>query len=274
METNINFQTLKERIGASNSNASRNRNKYPIQEQATLKEIWEYGPCECDSSCTCKKFDCKSHWRLKHSLTFNDILSAFIRMFVDKRLHKKILDWINGTLPFPDKISNRASGSLLVLKDIRDDWEDSYPNALNHFKTLICDDWYNNYLKARWDFPIQKSVYKVKQYCLLTPDICSPYDTISRNQIIHCLKINDLTYFKMLNHLREKLITILRSENQTLSNFRRLDSPEKDLPFDANSISRRRANFDYGNTYSPEERPLSRIIDKYFYQPSVRKTGK
>ncbi len=52
----------------------KNKNLYPVQEQASLLEIWEYVPCECNEDCLCKFFDCSGHWKIKKGLTFFDIL--------------------------------------------------------------------------------------------------------------------------------------------------------------------------------------------------------
>jgi len=55
MVKEITQEWMKEQMDHSNSQAARNRNLYPIQEQATQVEIWEYVPCTCDENCSCKK---------------------------------------------------------------------------------------------------------------------------------------------------------------------------------------------------------------------------
>jgi hypothetical protein len=47
-----------EKIDFSNSQAAKNPNFYPIQEQVTQTEIWEYGPCDCHESFSCNKLGC------------------------------------------------------------------------------------------------------------------------------------------------------------------------------------------------------------------------
>ena len=269
MDLKNTFQDLKDKIAKSNKNAAKNRNYYPIQEQATLKEIWEYVPCECPSNCTCKKYQCSNHWKLKASLSFKEILPAFLRMFVDISLHDRIIGWIQGTRDCPSKIPPRASGLVFVLETLQKNWDNLYSDMLNHNKTLLCNDWCNASLQKQWDFPVRRpSVYRAKQFCVLFPDIGIPYDTNSRRKIINFLNFKGRSYFELLNELRKWILAILKSENQPLSNFRRLDSPADHLPFDRNFIIFRKENLNYGTTYSPVERPLSRIIDKYFYRPS------
>jgi len=270
MIRNASFQTIRKRIVDSNTNASRNRNLYPIQEQATLMEVWEYVPCECTGDCTCKKFGCTYHWKLRENLTFDDILPGFLRTFVDKRSHTKPRDWVSGNT-IPSRVSKRVKGAFPVLQEMKSNWSRLCLAALKHNKTLICGGWYTDFWKNQWNFPLRgTSIYKAKQFCVLLPDICIPYDTYSRNRILNCLDNTAFTYFEMLSNLRERIIGILESENGTLSQFRKLDCPGEQLAFDPNSISLRRKNFNYGTTYTPDERPISRIVDKYFYQPGSK----
>ena len=262
------LEDIKKRIADSNSNASRNRNLYPIQEQATLMELWKYLPCECDESCTCKKFGCSYHWNLKEKIAFDDLLPAFIRMFVDKGLHERLTGRIRGALPMSDTVPKRVQGALSVLKGIRDNWNKLYSEVLNHNKSLVCDNWYNDFWRNKWNFQVRgTSVYIAKQFCILLPDICIPYDTLSREKILNHSGSSANTYFGLLNEMRKSLINTLQSEYETLPNFRKLDSPQQQLPFNSNLISLRRESFNYGDDYTPSERPISRIVDKYFYQP-------
>lgn len=270
MTIDADFEKIRNRIIESNINASKNRNMYPIQEQATLEEIWEYSPCECDGSCACKKIGCKNHWMLKNNITFNDIVPAFLRMFVDIGLHERLQGWMNGNLRIPEIIPTRARGVLPIMIDMRNNWDKLYSEALNHKKTLLCSDWHNDYLKAQWDFPVRgTSVYEAKKFCILMPDICIPYDTFSRNSILSSIDNAD-TYYEMLYKLRECVIGILDSEKENLDKFRKLDSPQEQLKFDRNMISLK-TKYDYGSGYAPIERPITRIVDKYFYQPNISK---
>jgi hypothetical protein len=82
---------MKKVIDDSNSSAGNNPNLYPIQEQASLEEIWEYIHCNCEDDCTCKKYGCVRHWKLKKQINFNDYRSAFLRTFVNKKFHSSII---------------------------------------------------------------------------------------------------------------------------------------------------------------------------------------
>lgn len=252
----------------SNIEASQNMNHYPIQEQATLVEIWEYVSCECNDSCTCRRFGCTNHWTLKQNLTFRDILPAFLRMFVFRTQHGQIRARMNATTLTPVMANERFRVLLPVLYDIRDNWVTLCTEASNHRKTLICDDWCTSSWKDRWDFSVKDSVYKAKQFCILLPDVGIPYDCASRRRILYCLGNKVHTYLQLLSGLRDRIIDIMESESQTLVILRKLDSPEGQLPFDPDQISLPKGNINYGNTYTPAERPLSRIIDKFFFRPS------
>jgi len=277
MSCNIDFEDIRSRIAKSNIGGSQNPNKYPIQEQATLVEIWEYVSCECNDNCTCRKFGCTHHWTLKQNVIFGDILPAFLRMFVNKNQHRQIIAHMNDTTLTSDRLNKRVREVVPVLQDIRSNWRTLYSEVLNHKKTLVCDDWYTSFWKKEWNFSLSESVYKAKRFCVLLPDIGIPYDSSSRPKITSCLSNGVSTYFQMLKGLRSALIDIMERESQSLVNLRKLDSPHKQLPFNPSEISLPRNNFDYGNTYAPEERPISRIIDKSFYNPhetevSERKT--
>ncbi len=279
MSCNIDFEDIRSRIAESNTGGSQNTNKYPIQEQATLVEIWEYVSCECNNSCTCRKFGCTHHWTLKQNLTFRDILPAFLRMFVNKNQHTQIIAHMDDTTLASDTLNKRVQKAVPVIQDIRSNWRTLYSEVLDHKKTLICDDWYASFWKKQWNFSLSETIYKAKRFCILLPDIGIPYDSSSRPKIISCLGNDVSTYFQMLEGLRGVLIDIMEQERQDLPNLRKLDSPHEQLPFDPSKISLPRNNFDYGNTYAPEERPISRIIDKSFYNPhetelSENKTGR
>jgi len=277
MSCNIDFEDIRSRIAESNIGGSQNANKYPIQEQATLVEIWEYVSCECNDNCTCRKFGCTYHWTLKQNLIFRDILPAFLRMFVNKNQHRQIIACMNQTTLTSDTLNKRVREAVPVLQDVRNNWHTLYTEVLNHKKTLICDDWYTSFWKKQWNFSLYESIYKAKRFCVLLPDIGIPYDSTSRPKILSCLSNDVSTYFQMLKGLRGVLIDIMERESQNLANLRKLDSPHEQLSFDSSKISLPKDNFDYGNTYTPEERPVSRIIDKFFYSPhetgvSERKT--
>jgi len=275
MNNIFNFDVARENIINSNINATRNRNLYPIQEQATLREVWDRIPCNCSSDCACKKYGCTYHWILKENIDFNQLLPAFIRMFTDKGLHRRLLNWVkNGTVD-PSEIPNRARGVLSVLLDMKYNWTKLHEKAIRHNKTLICDHWYNDFWRKQWNFSIQgTSIYKAKQFCILLPDIGVPYDNNSRKKILMEFKASDMMYFEILKTLRNYITHSLDSEKKTLSDFRKLDKPQDQLPFKAPLISLRNDNIIYGNSYIPIERPITRIIDKYFYLPSKGESDK
>jgi len=184
---------------------------------------------------------------------------------------------MNETTPTSDTLNKRVREAVPVLQDVRNNWHTLYTEVLNHKKTLICDDWYTSFWKKQWNFSLYESIYKAKRFCILLPDIGIPYDSTSRPKILSCLSSDVSTYFQILKGLRGVLIDIMERESQSLVNLRKLDSPHEQLSFDPSKISLPRNNFDYGNTYAPEERPISRIIDKFFYNPhetevSERKT--
>lgn len=99
---------MKAQIQISNEQAAINPNLYPIQEQATQLELWEYVPCTCEETCTCRKLGCTHHWKLKNNVRFDDFVNGFLRTFVNSNFHQSILDALAGKEP--EKINTRARG--------------------------------------------------------------------------------------------------------------------------------------------------------------------
>lgn len=245
-----------------------NRNRYIIQEQATLKEIWEYVPCTCDEECACRKFGSTHHWKLKEGLTFDDILPAFLRMFVDKRSHEKLIENLMSDKPVPSALNNRVKGAYDILCWVRDNWDTLYTNAVSYNHSLLCDNWSSDFWEERWQFPISAPIYKSKVMSVFLPDTAIPHDTKSLQIMKSVLRLSAYdSYYSLLEKIREYCIDVSRKEKLSISEFRRLDSPVKCSPFNHNHINLKSSEFDYGVGFTPEERPLSRVIDKIFYRP-------
>ena len=265
---------MKKQIDFSNSEASENPNKYPIQEQATQMELWERVPCTCDATCSCKKFGCTHHWKLKENIQFDEFLIGFLRTFVDKRLHQNVIDALTRENPLKLNLRvKKAYPVLLPLKD-EDTWKQLSAKASNHNKTLFCDDWAEGF-RETWSFSVRKtSIYEAKKECILFPDICVPYDTKSRNELMTQFHLWNDDYFTFLSKLQTRFIKCIEKDNLTLPTVRSLDSPgdnlhfpKNNLPFDKKIITRPRAGLDYGTDYLPKERQISFVLDKCYYQP-------
>lgn len=245
-----------------------NHNRYTVQEQATLAELWERIPCTCDDDCTCKKFGCTFHWKIREGLTFTDILPGYLRMFVNKRIHGLLVELLEAQTPALSRLPSRYKGAYDVLAWCRDIWDTIYPEAVTYDHTLLCDDWAPPFWQERWQFPILASVYKAKMMSLLVPDTAVPYDTASLTAIRDAfhLSLNE-QYSIFLRHLRQYCIGILDGGDIGLNDFRRLDAPGETGIFRADLITRPKPGFIYGTGFLPPERPISRVVDKIFYQP-------
>jgi len=264
------FNQIKQWILESNKNAiSFNNSKYPIQEQASLLEIWEYVDCECDETCNCKKFGCKKHWKLKNNLSFDDLLSPFLRMFVNRNYHKDLKEWIYGGPQVPDEFFKQVVGAYRVIKEFEFHFSTISEKASNHNKTLLCSEWDNDFWREKWSFSLERSIYKAKLYCILLPDVGIPYDDKSRNKIYDFFNLNKKsTYHEFLMKYSDFISRVIECEQKKLDDFRRLDDPSQVGQFNPDMISLKKNNFNYGISYSPPERPISRVADKLFYMPS------
>jgi hypothetical protein len=247
---------------------TRNRNQYTVQEQATLAELWERIPCTCDDDCTCRKFGCTFHWRIREGLTFKDILPGYLRMFVDKRAHGLLVELLEAQAPDLSRLPSRFKGAYDVLAWCRDVWDMIYPEAVAYNHTLLCDDWAPSFWRERWQFPIGPPVYKAKMMSLLVPDTAVPYDTASLTAIRDAFQLSpNEQYNILLKRLRQYCIVTLDEGGIGLDGFRRLDAPGESGTFHTDLITRPKAGFVYGTGFLPPERPLSRVVDKIFYQP-------
>jgi len=257
---------MKKKIDWSNAQAANDRNFYPIQEQATLIDLWEYVPCSCDSTCSCKKFGCTHHWKLKENIQFNNFVRGFLRMFVDKNQHTPVINSLKGIHSKP--LNTRAKGAFKVLNSLKDSWAQISIKTNENNKTLFCDDWANDFFKNCWAFPLNKtSIYEAKKYCVLLPDICVPYDIKSLIKLKRSFDIRGTDYFELLKTLRQHFLRCMEKDHFTIPMMRILESPQDQLPFNRSLISRPRQGINYGTEYSPKERPISLIIDKCYYQP-------
>jgi hypothetical protein len=269
MSREITEQWMKEHIDYSNRQAARNRNHYPVQEQATQVDLWEYVPCECDKSCTCRKYGCTHHWILKKGLSFEEFRDGFLRMFVDKNQHQSVINALN--IKGPDTLNSRVIKAFHVLQNIQTSWREIAVRAGTHNKTLFCDDWLPASFRDQWSFRVEgTSIYLAKQYCVLFPDICVPYDIASRSKMIEHFDFSGADYTEFLTSVREAFLKCMNGHTLTIPALRRLDNPQDPLPFNPSLISLPRPGVDYGTVYTPAERTISIVLDKCFYQP---KTG-
>lgn len=261
-------QWMKERIDYSNRQAAKNRNHYPVQEQATQMELWEYVPCGCNESCTCRKNGCTHHWKLKKGVIFEEFRDGFLRMFVDRTHHQPVIDALAGQ--GPDGLNTRAIGAFHVLRKLHNFWPEISGKASEHNKTLFCDDWLPESFWERWSFPVEgTSIYQAKQYCVLFPDICVPYDVASRAKMIAHIDSSGADYAEFLTGVRQTFLKCMNEYNLTVPALRRFDVPQGQLPYDPALISLPRPGMDYGTAYTPAERSISIVLDKCFYQPKL-----
>jgi len=258
------FATIQARIDRSNyDSAYRNLNKYIIQEQASLDEIYEAYLCPCPPACECRKHLCRLHWRLRGNVTFPQFRDAFLRMFVHRFFHAGAIQALD-----LDRIgSGRLGGVASTLLHIHDNWPSLFKNAVSWSGTLLCTNWQDEFWRQEWS-AYDKSVYWAKQWAMLLPDTCVPYDSASRVAIRECTGGAPPGYFEMLDRLRSHLIDLLNREGGTVMDFRELDAPGRaGLHFDHASIALPHLGFPYSYDYLPVHRPLSRVIDKFFYSP-------
>lgn len=267
MRCNEKFNSIREQINLSNRIASTNMNLYPIQEQAVLLEVWE----RVDVDILCKSPI--EHTRyvhvLKPNLCFDDVKIAYLKMFTSRNYHTRLIDLLGQNLNYEPDLPSRIKGAYKWLRYLKDNWDRLYKIALNWNRSLFCSEFIPSEIveSKEWDFNIQDSVYRSKMWAILFPDICVPYDNLSRIKIKRCIGVSNINYAEMLFALRKYAVEIISVEESNVSEFRKLDNPEIGCPYNSFNISLPIDHIDYGGGYNPEERPISRIIDKFFYNP-------
>lgn len=267
MRCNETFNSIREQINLSNRIASTNMNLYPIQEQAVLLEIWE--KVKIDKLCESPVEHTWYVYVLKTDLCFDDVMRAYLKMFTSRNHHARLIDLLNQNLNDELDLPNRIKGAYRWLRYLKDNWDRLYKIALNWRRSLFCSEFIPPEIaeSGEWDYDIEESVYRSKMWAILFPDICVPYDSRSRRKIKKCIGSNNIKYSEMLRALRSHAVNIISVENSNLLEFRKLDNPEIGCPYNPANISLPNAQIDYGVGYYPDERPISRIIDKFFYNP-------
>jgi|GEM_PF-1049025 len=268
MAEEITPEWMRLRIDGSNSGAAENRNLYPIQEQATQMDIWEYVPCTCDEGCTCRKFGCTHHWKLKKEISFEQFRNGFLRMFVSKNHHMAVINALEGR--GTEKLTTRSIWAYHILKNLKTNWPEISSVAAQHNKTLFCDDWLPQSLHTRMSFPVEgTSVYLAKQFSALFPDIGVPYDTASRVKMLSHFCLSGVNYIEFLTHVRNEFLNCITRHNLTIPTLRCFDNPENRVPFNSAQIALPREGMNYGTRYSPPQRTISLVLDKCFYNPKM-----
>jgi len=260
---------MEKMVGQSNKQAAINRNKYPIQEQATQTDLWEFVDCTCDESCGCKQLGCTGHWNLKTNVQFEDFMFGFLRTFVDRCEHLNLITAIDAG--DSSNLRPRVKEAYTVLRNLKvDEWKLLSAKSAEHNKTIFCDDWVDSYFKEKFEsFKIKDSVYFAKQFCILLPDICVPYDTKSRDKMTMHLKIpRNANYFEFLSEVRKTFMNAFKKQDIKLPVIRAFDSPGNYLPFDQRLISLRQPDRDYGGDYLPVKGQISLVLDKCYYLPT------
>jgi hypothetical protein len=189
-------------------------------------------------------------------------------MFVDRYQRQPVIDALNGK--GPHTLNTRVIEAFHILLKIHNSWPEISERAREHNKTLFCDEWLPASFRDRRPFPVNKSIYLAKQYCVLFPDICVPYDIASRKKMIKHLDSSGADYAEFLTSVREAFLKCMNGHKLTVPALRRLDDPQGQLPFNPSQISLPRPGMDYGTAYTPADRTITLVLDKCFYQP---KTG-
>ena len=263
-----NPKVIKSLIKDSNDDSMNNRNYYPLQMENALDCLYEFKDCNCNDDCYCKKCGCNGHWKLREDVpvTFSDLLPHFLKCFVNSSSHKIITDHLDNSVAFSKNTRGRAS-AYNILVEVKENWNQLF-KIIKEFnnKTLICTAGGEpsflknvNLLKLINGINIKKgkeNIYKSKLYSMLFIDLVIPFDTASSKKIRQDLGLSvNENYLDCLKQWHDGLIDHFDRNKVKLSEFRRYDNPK----------------LTYKNSEFQEiHRPISRIIDKFYYTPKQK----
>jgi hypothetical protein len=271
------IETLQKNCERSNRNASKNRNLYPIQEQISIRQIWTYDP----------HYDAHTGlWTFRDDIGFDEYLQAFLRMFTDRHSHHALIRGLSNPSE-PLKLGPRQAECFALLSKIRDDWDryrvihktlvEDEKKPFSQFRIFDdCEPLFRNpQFRELTAFTLRESVYKSKILNSFLPDLCVAYDSASRLALYREFKLSPKSSYTdllvKLNRWLRKAIADF-DHPRVYTQLRQADRPG--YIFDlAISVSRITlppdvlSDMPFWDQYVPLERPLSRILDKQFYQP-------
>ena len=266
----------------SNQSAIRNRNLYPIQEQISLRQLWNYFPEFADGS---------GLWRLNRDVKRSDFEDAFLRMFVDRYAHRNIK---NALAEKRSTLVGRTRGCYQVLRNVFNDWEafleipnrkaEASEKMYSDFRIVDdCNALFNDeHFRHLTSFRIKETIYLSKKMNALLPDLCFSYDSESRKKLKIFFGVSDnATYLELLEKtsawMRSGLLEM--SSESNILDLRRIDRPGEipELSIDRSKISlcpEAIESLPHWNQYVERERPLSRIVDKQFYSLDLTRNAR
>ncbi len=256
---------IKERIDDSNKAAAGNRSRYPIQEQVTLIELWEQLDCECAPECFCKKHGCTFHWKIKPNLNADEAINGFVRTYIDVEKHDTFFRCLNENYTPPPRIKE----AVAIAKDLKNNWDTYYLNALKSKSCILCDNnasiyWLNRFRALNIDM----SIYHFKMLSILLPDIAIPFDVKSRALIKKELGLGQADqYSVMIWRLQGLFQSVIEKTNSKVDDLRVLDEPGVYFDFARQDVRLGKPGYNYAKGFLPLERPFCRVLDKVFYRP-------
>jgi hypothetical protein len=263
------LQEIQQRIHQSNEAAGNNQNRYPIQEQASLTQILRFNPQGGPVK-----------WTLREKCTAKEFIDSFLRMFVSNQSRNTARKYALNDKDLANvKIPTRIVNVIPLLRNIRKNWDEICQQAFDNPFSMANSgfpDLNQAAIHNIFQFNLAQGepyVYKSKLASLLFPDFAIALDTESTKLIKRYFRgksINITTYHELLTAIHTWIHSVVDSNECTFDDLRVLDSPNEieslRLPENVDCIVYPWIGMNV-NGYTPEVRPLSRIIDKIFYSP-------
>jgi len=236
---------IRRRITDSNRQSARGRPNYLGGENRAIRSDYEFIACSCGEDCWCKRNACAGHYRLK-KITFDQFLETYVSLWIDRNFRDKVKCAVREGSGFSGRW--RAKNAVRALKCLREDWLGILDRVRGYDKCGLCD----STVPAA---PHVSNLYEAKIWSQLFYDSIVPFDGESKGKITKAGYPRPARDFLAMNKaLFRDLRKVAEAHRLKVPDIRQLDSPWLDVP---------------QLLPQPGGQPLSRVVDKIFYNPGA-----
>ena len=258
-----------QQIAESNASSAVSGAKYIVQEHATLRLLYEQDGAT-------------GIWRLRESVTAEQFIGGFLRMYVNPNRHAEVLQALDGG---SRSVHPRARGAADVLGWlIADRARTEELLNLSKAKSATLLDPVAHWPSAlAWQVILQhrlsESIYWAKLACALLPDLGVAYDNASRLKWSRQLHLpRSATIGDFLSAVSAFAHALLRASGQSLADLRHWDRPDlagkaAGLVIDRWSVALPELlppGTGWPMVWAPLAMPIGRVLDKLYYNPRAR----
>jgi hypothetical protein len=235
-------EEVRARIGASNRASHEGQARYIDRENLAIHSDYDFIDCPCAPECWCRHRGCLGHYLIREML-FNQFLGTYVALWVPKRARENIRAGVLEGKPF----GGRQRNAIPALQWLAQNWDGCLAKARSARKCGLCDPTISIGRRVA-------NLYEAKMWSQLFYDALVPFDTASIGEIRRAGYVTN-DFLDMNRQLFRDLRAFGEAHSLNVAAIRGLDTP-----WDVSRDLRR----------PPGGQPLSRVIDKIFYNPGRR----